>query len=214
MNTVKELERLRYEEKMTLQEIADLQDPPVTRERIRQIIGNTGNGFKSRRLSEFVNSHPEMTNDEICNELGVERGTVTKYRDGGRHAIGGGWLKVGAEIEEYVSNKMHEKGIPNELMPHFHPFDILLENGLKVDVKSSECRQLGRTYGYHFNTGEDRRGENYADFFICVLRETMEMFVIPATETRGNGTPIRFMFPPSKKPSKFHQYHEAWDLLK
>jgi hypothetical protein len=100
-------------------------------------------------------------------------------------------------------------------MPHHHEFDILLENGKRVDVKaasrtmkppSSKCYPF-----YSFGTKKPERG-NYCDFFICVVVPTVDLFIIPFDDAGRDS--IRLIHPPHKRVSKYFQYHNRFDLLK
>jgi hypothetical protein len=116
-----------------------------------------------------------------------------------------------------VSEKLKQLGIENELMPHGHVFDIRLCNGKTVDVKSRITKSLppslrGRTAAYWtFDCRKGKKG-SYADFFILYIWETGDIFVVPDHEM--GISQIRFCWPPAFKASKWHQYHNDFDLLK
>jgi hypothetical protein len=160
---------LRFTENWTLQEIATKYG--ISRERVRQMVGNSGAGYRQRKIKAYVVNNKDKTNREISLELGVTKGYLGRYRHDHRHAIDGGNLEMGARWEEIVSKILIDHGINNTLMPHHHEFDILLENGKRVDVKaasrtmkppSSKCYPF-----YSFGTKKPERG-NYCDW-ICLL---------------------------------------------
>lgn len=200
----------------TLQEIADKFG--ISRERVRQRIGNTGFQATQSRVKKNRSMYEQfkhLSNSALQKVLGIK--TINNYRDDTRHAIDGGSLQVGTESEVTVSKKLHDLGFKNELMPHFHPFDILLDNGITVDVKSSDPMTSSKTISpcYTFNTKKAVKG-NYCDFLILYLRDAKECFVVPMKEA---GNIIRFCFPEgslrtNNKVSKWLKYHNRFDLLK
>ena len=214
MNRVNEMLTLRFTERWTLQNIAEKFG--ISRERVRQIIGNTGAGFVTQKRKEIFESNKKLSNLKLSKLMGISPSAVTGgYRDGERHEIEGGALQIGTEMEEYVSRLLTQKGIAHKLMPHHHTFDILIGKNIRVDVKSARPLSRAQAPTYSFNTSQDQRGK-YADFFICITSDTKEVFVIPANETRGNATPIRFAFPEADygRKSKWLKYHNRFDLLK
>lgn len=205
-----EMRRLRFQEQLTIQEIADKYG--ISRERVRQIIGNTGAGYKQKRRKAFVKSHPEMTNDVIASAIGCSEGTISQYRNGQRHALKGGNIKRGADVENAVSSILSLNGVANELMPHHHPFDILVGNGKRLEVKSSfkmmKPKSAKCAY-YSFNTGRKSRIGN-CDFFALVIVPTMDIFIVPSSEVTYQ---IHIIYP-AKTKTKWEQYHNRFDLLK
>jgi hypothetical protein len=173
-----EMKRLRIDEKLKLQQIGDLFN--ISRERVRQIIGNTGNKKVSATPKNFKH---------------IKNGTAKK----------------GAQAELLVSRKLTKNGIRHELMPYTHPFDIKTESGLRLEVKVSSARN--GVPNRSFNTCKRARGE-YADFFLFVIRETNEIFVVPFGQVSTNEE-VRFSWPVSKtRKSKYCQYLNRFDLLK
>ena len=139
---------------------------------------------------------------------------MQRYRNpNDRHAIDGGALQVGTQAENIVSEKLRRIGLSNTLMPHRHTFDILLDNGIKVDVKSSNPMKTAKTVSsqYTFRTKKYEKGR-YCDFLILYLNDVNEFFVVPLNKCKGI---IRFCFPEPDmgKKSMWLQYHNRFDLL-
>lgn len=208
---VEEMNRLRFVEKMTLQEIADKYQ--LSRERVRQIIGNTGAGYKFRRRIKIALNHPELTNSQISEQLGVNYKTVSTYRSRQRHAIEDGFVKKGVDSEERVSEKLNNLGIEHKLMPLQHPFDIQLANGKRIDVKSAykKMHPKSQRYDYYsFGIEKTRRG-NYADFFILYIVPEDLCLVVPfeyaPKEMIHINTPIY-------SKGKFARFINNFDLLR
>ena len=198
----------------TLQEIADIYG--VSRERIRQIIGNTGlvaGKMKFEKRVNFISSHANLTNSQISEEIGLPKTQVAHYRFGARHKLSDGAVKRGAEAEDYISNILDANNINHKLMPHHNRFDILLENGKRVDVKAaykignSPSLYRGR---YNFKIMDIEQ----ADYYICIIMETKDIFIIPASEIPKNSYKVAFPWPPKNKRSKYKKYHNNFDLLK
>lgn len=203
-----QIKRLRFVENWTLQMIADKYG--VSRERVRQILGNTGTGFINEFHRKLVTQY-SLTNNRVSEITGLHTSTIMKYRKGMRHDIEGGTVKAGMDIEDYVSESLTKMGITNELKSHHHPFDIELLDGTRIDVKSSAPLKNFPKNTYNFHPPGKEKGE-YADFYVCVTSDTKDIFVIPFHEIK-KGTPIRFCFPPKKKGSKWHKFHNRFDLL-
>jgi len=208
----KQIISMRFEKNMTLQEIGNYWK--ITREMVRQIVGNSGAGYKQKRLEEAVSRLTNKTNEQVKELLGISTASVAKYRRNTRHAIASGNLEMGTRWEEIVSKILLDNGIRNKLMPHMHQFDILLDNGKRVDVKAASKplnppSAKGSPF-FVFGTKKPRRG-NYCDFFICVVVETVDLFIIPFDEAPKDM--IRLTWPKNKKPSKYYQYHNRFDLL-
>jgi predicted DNA-binding protein YlxM (UPF0122 family) len=208
---------------MTLQEIADKYG--ISRERVRQIIGNTGHDAMQERVKQkisTVQSNPQMTNSEIKELLNKKYGAGLGYKlsaawNGMRHAISGGELKKGTKIEALVSEHLQSIGIGNKLMPHMHSFDMLLDDGKKIDVKacfsSRKTNEKQKCDMYQFGVGKNRRG-NYCDFFICYIVPTGDYFIIPNEEVSMVDSVYISWPTPKRSWTKWHSYHNRFDLLK
>ncbi len=188
----------------------------ISRERVRQLIGNTGTGFVTRRKKAIWEQNKHLTNAELAEalELAQHKSASARYREGERHAIQGeSGLSINHDHVMYVSKLLNSKGIEHEPTPLRHPYDLRLANGLRVEVLSaSPMHPFPNLSMYSFNTRQDVKGR-FCDFFACVMSDTLNVFVIPAHLTRVN-SPIRFCFPKDYgKISKWVQYHNRFDLL-
>lgn len=214
LDRVAEMRRLRFQELLTTTEIGARQNPPISRERVRQLIGNTGSGFVTARKKKLWETNKHKTNLELRDVLDLSHTTsLYNYREGERHDVEGGGVKVNHTHVMFVSNILKSKGIEHELTKARHPYDLHLENGLRVEVLSaSPMFPFPDLSMYSFNTRQDKKGR-FCDFFVCVTSDTLNVFVIPARLTRVN-SPIRFCFPKDYgKISKWLQYHGRFDLL-
>lgn len=204
-------EMIEMRKSMTLQEIGD--HFGVSRERVRQIVGNTGYEVQKRRISErerFILEHPELTTKQLAESIGCGQNLVSSIRADIRHAIEPGALAKGTAVEDTVSALLHQHGIANELMPHFHAYDILLSNGKTIDVKSAHSimnppSSIGYPY-YHFPV----RKADYCDYFIFVVVPEEQYYVVPAWDVK----PENRITTGTRKTPKWRKYLERWDLLK
>lgn len=120
----------------------------------------------------------------------------------------------GLENQNIVSKKLSGLGISNKQMPWRHTFDILLSNGIKVDVKSSSPGYYTTNSPmYTFPTKKGKKG-NYCDFLVLVTDDSKEFFVVPIKICKGI---IRFCFPITTRrggfQSRWIQYYNRFDLL-
>jgi hypothetical protein len=157
----------------------------------------------------------------LINKLNIPVVRVMKIRSKIRHPIEpNNNIDFGVKAEIMVSNRMKELNIRHELMPHSHSFDILVNNKIKIDVKSSwksniPPSQIGRCVNdrYHFQLrGHDKHP---ADYYILVIPKCDAMFIVPGDIIPKNKTDI-FMVYPSARPEigKYQKYLNRWDLLR
>lgn len=215
MSRREKMMRLRFGERMSLAEIG--QEFGVSRERVRQIIGNSG-----RVLSEAIRERNEeiensiSTTPALAKKYGLSEGHISGIRSGKYHMIAGGNARKGEIVERHVSWVLSENGIDNELMPTGHPFDILALDEVRIDVKgaftTSETSNCVSPL-WHFHMGKNRRGK-YCDVFICVIWDTKEYFIIPDSALKRSQTDIYFCWP-TKRPTmgKYQKYLNRWDLI-
>ena len=125
-------------------------------------------------------------------------------------------VKLGIGAEATVLDKLNSLGLKAKPARGHMPYDILLSDGRRVEVKTrfftSKKTSDGRPV-YDFilcGTGVDPHDR--ADFFICVIID--EFFVIP-TENLDHRGHISIQWPTGHmKRSKWAMYHNQFDLLK
>lgn len=211
-----EMLRLRFEERKTLREIGEKYG--ITRERVRQIIGNTGRVLSEdiERRNERIRSSIEPT-PTLAEKYGLTDSHISKIRSGKHHLIAGGNRRKGEMVERFVSKMLDEQNIENELMPTGHSFDIMANGNTKIDVKGAFKTTLTgelRSPQWHFCVQKDKRGD-YCDIFICVIWDTKECFIIPSDELKEKQSDLFFCHP-TKRPEigKYQKYLNRWDLIK
>lgn len=133
-----------------------------------------------------------------------------------RERIKGGMPEKGNEAECRVSSILTVNGISSSMMPVSHSFDIKTAAGLRVEVKAAYTK-IKATRGqkcdiYKFRVRKHLKGE-YCDVFLCFIVEFDACFIIPSSEI-GDVEFIYISWPqPDHSRSKWHQYHDRFDLL-
>ena len=214
---------LRYVLGWTLQKIAERYG--LSRERVRQIIGNSGHiAIKTTdRLKdeEFLQQTANLTNEELAKMLGLSMNTVSQYRGDIRHAIKEGDHPAyrGAIIEDRVSEILNKKGIQNELMPFRNGFDILALDIVRIDVKSAyknwdppSSNFVSPLWRFKIQGNAiKRRG---TDFYACFIVPTEEIFIIPSDVIPDTREYIAFCWPTTRPTmSKYQKYLDAYHLI-
>ena len=166
---------------------------------------------KKAKLTTFP-THAQMT--EITGSTALT-GAVSRY--GGTHY----WAdRLGLEIKPCES-KMGEEyelkcmafikslGYGCEKTPPRYPYDLLVENNIKVDVKSGNLYKGEQSEYYTFNL---EKPMPTCDIFVCNCLEGSEIkktYVIPSSVLTGK-TQLSI----GKIKSKYDPYLTAWDVLK
>ena len=209
------MKNLRFGDGIKLQEIANKYG--ISRERVRQVVGNSyglARKIRSNKEKEIVLAHPEMTNEQLSKFTGLGIGKISTLRSGTRHKIdSGGTALLGRDAENYVSGVLNNKGIKHKLMPYRHRFDILLENGKTADVKSTYVLSTPDSRKHSVYVFHKQGGIKQADFYICIIMKTKDVFVIPHQDV-PKASMIVFPWPPKMNRSKYGKYHNRFDLLR
>lgn len=214
-----EMKRLRFEQKWSLQTIADKYG--LTRERVRQIVGNSGETFVNAPEKQIILENPDMTTEELSSIVDLPMETVRRYRQGTRYKIGGDSnAAVGAAWEEWASDRLEEMGHSVKLMPYGSKYDLLVDGASRIDVKVSIApRDYPSMRGmvnpsWSFNTKKDRID---LDFYMVILAPTKDVFVIPADQVpsgRNYRGTVRFVWPTNRPElGKYQRFHGRYDLI-
>lgn len=199
----------------------------VSRERVRQIIGNTGKDFRKKWTEKLEQSGKYALelyrHDQIPQLPGIQKvwkNVWGKYR----HDAKGGLIRKGQEFEELAYSILREHGIYGTLMPNREEYSILTENGAKIDVHSGSTNtSLFKSQKNSTPTWRvpNIHPENNFDFLMAFVPDGVgyTYFVIPRSALQGiKGThAIRIPFPKQSADhytSKWHQYHKRLDLIK
>jgi len=219
----KDMLSLRFDYGWTLRAIGNKYG--MSRERIRQIIGNTGFIAKKRsdilKNEQFLKSTAYLTNRELAKALNLKSSSIIRYRGNIRHAIepSNKNTKTAFDSEILASALLQNHGIKNKLMNFQHSYDILALDFIRIDVKlantpkSSPSRStISPSWRFRVRKGEKR---NTTDFYFCVIGPTEEVFIIPADKVPKNMANIVFCWPTTRPElSKWQHYLNAYYLIK
>jgi hypothetical protein len=227
----RDMEKLRFEDGWTLRKIADeigkRYGTIISRERVRQIIGNTGNDFRKEWTRKLIRSGRVRFShhSELKDAPGIRREWMAVWGQERHEARGGGFNAIGQRFEEKASTILAQNGISNKLMPYRHPYDIEVEGGVRIDVKRTTVNMLNapsqKCASNTWSVPHLKSGEDCDFFFVFVPDDTYDdgwtYFVIPSFEVRkhARNTRIRIPHPNSgQKVSKWTKYHRRIDLIK
>lgn len=213
MDRVQRMRHMREVELMTLKEIAD--EFGISKQRVHQLIGNTGSGVKHERLRKLVIPHPDKTNAALAKELGIQPNTVRGLRADRYYNLsprnkGFEGHQVGIEA---VANKLILLGMAVRLMPHREAHDILVNDCHRVCVSygrvprhspSNLC--VSPQWGFSVEHKE-------TDFYAFVTVD-LDMFIVPITAIPRKMKLVAFCWP-TLRPTigKFQRWHSRFDLL-
>lgn len=197
----------------------------ITRERVRQVIGNTGSMFRRKWTENLKNSGKIDTSHIHHSEIdAVLPGIKAVWKEGWsaeRHIAKSGFLKVSQEFEERAIQILYANGIMGQIMPSRHPYSILTDSGIRVDVRVtntdvSKFKTQNCVYPTYQVPNLDSWNE--CDFFFIFVPEGIDYtyFVIPSHEVSGmaKSSRIRIPWPKiGKKDSKWHKFHQKIDFL-
>ena len=226
MNRIDKMKQLRFEQKWTLDKIGVMFG--VSRERVRQLIGNSGDivgkADVSPRKAEDAQikaaardgDFSDLTTTQLAEKIGKSYQYATEMWQGVRHAVEIGTLvHRGFAIEDFVSKILSDNGIENS-QTNSKPFDIVLSNGIKIEVKSRHKPEKHRTSKNFYFFPLARALKNNPDFFILVVVRSKKknVFIIPSSEIADHGG-VGFVFPPNKMShNKWIDFENRFDLLK
>ena len=212
-----EMARLRMKKGWTLEKIGKRFG--VTRERVRQILGNTGTVASQMRHEKIRTADPMLTNKELADEHGVCLKTISNYREGWHVVDGDSPLASGNGWEKWAAEQLETRGHEVELQHLGSYFDILLDGKIKIDVKSAhglipkslKGRLKNPRYSFQTRKRKDRKP---IDFYFLIIAETKDIFIVPYDVLPEKKDTIIFVWP-SDRPtlSKYSQYHNRYDLL-
>ena len=218
-----DMERLRKRERWSLQQIADAFG--VSRQRVSQILGKDyvnwrhGKFQDTLRDPEWLEEHAMLTNDEVAELLGASYGSVNNYRrhcfhmQKGYHGRNAIWTMI---IKKTLKNRFD--GLSVELLPNIQLGNMSV-TGDKATANilvrvSDAAKNLPYSLNpmFSFNLVKRVRLNGIADFIICVIEPTDDLFVIPAGLV-GEQERINMVWPTSWAVGKWQKYHDRFDLI-
>lgn len=191
----------------------------VTRERARQITGHIKPEIMRRH--RIIKNSPHLTNGELVELTGYSYRTVSTSRPTGiYHAVEMGCsIGKGTSVELAACERIRLLGFDCIMMKFAHPFDLLVNGALRIDVKSAyrewappSIRNSSKFYRFSVGSVEKR---NKSDLQIFVIVPTNSWFIIPTNEIDISGSFVTFAWPlkTSSSKSKWRGYHNRFDLI-
>jgi hypothetical protein len=209
----KEMHRLRFEELLPLSQIG--KKFGVTRERVRQILGNTGNGFIRRRHERQILSQPEKSTSMLAKDLGLNNHTIYNYRANTCYKKSGN-PGICDEQVNHISDKLYNLDIDHIKVCKKLHYHIVIYPNIKISVRVATKRWEAPSLkfaspAYRFRV----HGLENVDFIIFVIAKTEDFFIVPQSEIFARDT-VAFCWPCNNttgRGSPYRKYHERWDLL-
>lgn len=191
----------------------------VSRQRISQLVGKI-ESLRKRKINMLsLYDTANMTNSELSALIGGKSSSiVSSYRNGERHAVKQNCtVFTGHYWEEKVIKKIMDIGLCAAGQEYKSPFDILVNNKIKIDVKAACVRYNPPTTSctspaYRFRLRDKIKDQ--IDFYVFAIAESEDYFIVPSTIIPANQTDIIFVWP-SKRPEigRYQKYHDRWDLI-
>jgi hypothetical protein len=116
--------------------------------------------------------------------------------------------KLGEEYELKCMEQMKHFGYRCEKMPDRYPYDLLVENNIKVDVK---CGNLFKGENGEYYTFNLEKKSPTCDLFVCYCIEggkVEKVMVIPSCKLSG-----KTQLAVGKNVSKYDKYIGRWDYF-
>lgn len=114
------------------------------------------------------------------------------------------------QYEKYTKKVLEEKGFNCELTSTNHPYDILVNGGVKIDVKVSNPVVISGTKAYTFNL---KKKQPTCDLYVAYCldedKEIAKTYIIPAPVVAGQS-----QLSVGVSESKYDAYLDNWNLVK
>lgn len=115
--------------------------------------------------------------------------------------------KTGIDYENIAKKLFESKGYSVKPMPLLHPYDLLVNGCVKVDVKVSNPGRIGKSRVHTFKTGKRYATcDLYAMFALDEKGEIERLLIIPGAELK-----VVTLCIGSK--SKYNRFLNRWDLV-
>lgn len=114
------------------------------------------------------------------------------------------------QYEKYTKKVLEEKGFNCELTSTNHPYDILVNSGVKIDVKVSNLVLLGDSKAYTFNIEKKQPTcDLYVAYCLDEDKEIAKTYIIPAPILTG-----KCQLSVGVNKSDYDVYLDNWNLIK
>jgi len=179
-----------------------------TNEKIEEEIQKVMNALNIKRMPS--NSEMRMVTGSyaLSNKL-IKTGGIYHWADKLGLKIKVGETQIGTKYQDYIANKLNDMGFEIEMMSTKHPYDLLVNGNVKIDVKVArpyEHKEIGR-----FHTFNLEKKYPTCDIYISVALndndEIQRIFVIPSKYLKITQLSVG-------KRSKYNKYINKWDYIK
>lgn len=113
----------------------------------------------------------------------------------------------GKMYEEKATNLLMLLGYKVERMPTKHPYDLLLNDAIKIDVKAAKPYVQKNTGNKYHTYNLEKRNPTCDIYLLFALDDTERIFIIPSLFV--NQTQIGI-----GKDSKYNKFMDRWDYIK
>ena len=117
---------------------------------------------------------------------------------------------LAVQYEKHAKKTLEEKGFNCELTSVKHPYDILVNGGVKIDVKVSNLVAIGDSKAYTFNIEKKQPTcDLYVAYCLNDNKEIAKTYIIPAPILTGKS-----QLSVGVNDSKYDAYLDNWNLIK
>lgn len=117
---------------------------------------------------------------------------------------------LAAQYEKLAKKTLEEKGFNCELTSVKHPYDILVNGGVKIDVKVSNLVAIGDSKAYTFNLEKKQPTcDLYVAYCLDENKEIAKTYIIPSRVLTG-----QCQLSLGKDNSEYDIYLNRWELIK
>lgn len=114
------------------------------------------------------------------------------------------------QYEKHAKKTLEEKGFRCELTSTKHPYDILVNDAVKIDVKVSNLVTIGDSKAYTFNLEKKQPTcDLYVAYCLDDNKEIAKTYIIPAPILTG-----KCQLSVGVNDSKYDAYLDNWNLIK
>lgn len=216
-----DMKRLRHEQRWSLKAIGEKYN--ISRERVRQIIGNTGVKYINEPEKALIAESSHLTTKELAEIVDMPVSSVRILRQNTRYKhTEDTTLGFGLEWEERAAEVLRKNGYEVELQSYGKPFDILVNGKCRIDVKSTSApRESDSIVKNCINPQWSfslRECHHDVDFYVLIIAPTNDYFIVPSSEPpqyKGSVPHIRFSWPTSRPTiGRYQKYHNRFDLIR
>ena len=113
--------------------------------------------------------------------------------------------KIGVEYERKVADILRKCGHDVAETTIKHPYDLLVDNCVKVDVKVADTSLIRNNKAHAYRIA---KRQHTCDFYICCELDTGDIYVIPANMVAGQ---VQIEMGPGSQ--KYSHYKDAFYLI-